>query len=468
MNKNLNVVIFSILRILSSFFVLLFLSRYLSKNTFGMYNYFIAFSTIALTILFNGFTPIYLRNKLFASDNPQSNKVLYNQILLFFFTLLIIFNIIFNVAENAVDLNIQIILLNIFLISGFFHHIVLQEVRSQKKFFNLSLILFLEKFIFLLVVIFIYTKKINLNIILIYVVFYVFFTVFILIFTKNIGRFLIIKVEKFIFSNLKVLISSYFKNSFSILTNSLANQSFLIFIVGFLISLEKSADIAIAFQLLSIIIFTVIWVELILPIKYMDLIKKNDLNGFNIFFKNKVTKYYLIIIFFSTIYLELLSRTDLIEFLFTDKYADSIHEISILSIVAISQCFEIFISWYLLSFKKETTLMKISIIKLITFFIFLIFGNYDAILFGFAISFVFYFIIGFSYMKKHISLFDFYTIGYFYFLFVIYNILKYLSIISISEIILFILISSSVVYIIANIKIYYFELKNLLKLNGNN
>ena len=133
----------------------------------------------------------------------------------------------------------------------------------MKKFFNLSLILFLEKFIFLLVVIFIYTKKINLNIILIYVVFYVFFTVFILIFTKNIGRFLIIKVEKFIFSNLKVLISSYFKNSFSILTNNLANQSFLIFIVGFLISLEKSADIAIAFQLLSIIIFTVIWVELI-------------------------------------------------------------------------------------------------------------------------------------------------------------------------------------------------------------
>ena len=112
--------------------------------------------------------------------------------------------------------------------------------------------------------------------------------------------------------------------------------------------------------------------------------------------------------------------------------------------------------------------MKISIIKLITFFIFLIFGNYEAILFGFAISFVFYFIIGFSYMKKHISSFDFYTIGYFYFLFVIYNILKYLSIISISEIILFILISSSVVYIIANIKIYYFELKNLLKLNGNN
>ena len=51
----------------------------------------------------------------------------------------------------------------------------------------------------------------------------------------------------------------------------------------------------------------------------MDLIKKNDLDGFNIL-KNKVTKYYLIIIFFSTIYLELLSRTNLIEFLFTDKY----------------------------------------------------------------------------------------------------------------------------------------------------
>ena len=84
-----------------------------------MYTYFIAFSTIVLTILFNGFTPIYLRNKLFASDNPQSNKVLYNQILLFFL-LLIIFNIIFKITENAVDINIQIILLNIFLISGFF------------------------------------------------------------------------------------------------------------------------------------------------------------------------------------------------------------------------------------------------------------------------------------------------------------------------------------------------------------
>ena len=469
MNKNINVIIFSVFRIICSFLLLYFLSRYLTKYDFGLYNYFIAFSTISLTILFNGFTPIYLRNKIITKNKEyKSDQLLYNQIFFFFLILLFTLNLIYQVIQSNIDINIQIKLLNFFLISGFFHHIVLQEVRSQKKFFLLSLILFLEIFIFLLIVILIYLNAIKVNIINFYVIFYVLFSILILIITKNFKRFIFVKIDYSILKNFKILIFSYFKNSFSVLNNSLTNYSFLIFIVGLKFSLEKSADVAVAVQILSIIVFSVIWVELILPIKYMDLIKNNDVIGFKIFFKNKVTKYFLIIIFFSTVYIEIFNRTNLIEILFTEKYKKSINEISILSIVAISQCFEIFISWYLLSLKKESTLMKISMLKLIIFLVFLYFGNYELILLGFALSFVSLFIIGLFLMKKHMYKSDFYMIIYFYFLFLSWILSSYFMIFNfLSKALLLILILSCIVYILANIKIYLNELKKLFNINGN-
>ena len=468
MNKNLYIVSLTILRIISSFFLIFMLSRFLEKSTFGMYNYFIAFSTISLTVLFNGFTPIYLRNKVINTKSESENKNLYNQILFFYFILLILFNIIFLGIEHIKNINIELKLLNIFLFIGFFHHIIQQEVRSQEKFLVLTLILFLERFLFMLLIIFIFLNKIDINIIYTYVAFYIIFTVIILFTSKNAKKFLTIEFNSKILVNYKTLITSYFKNTFSIITNNLANQSFLIFIIGFMFSLEKTADIAIAFQLLSIIIFSVIWVELILPIKYMNLIKNNNTEDFKLFFKNKVTKYFLVIVLFSSLYIEVLDRTKIIEILFTEKYKNSINEIFILSIVAVSQCFEIFVSWYLLSIKRETTLMKISLIKLICFLIFLSTKNYSLILIGFSFSFIFYFVLGLIQMRKHIFFNDFFMILYFYFIFAGLSIANYLSLEFLSNIVLLVLIFSSIIYILLNFKIYFNEIKKLLNLNGNN
>lgn len=468
MNKNLYVILFTILRIISSFVLIFVLSRFLDKSTFGMYNYFIAFSTISLTILFNGFTPIYLRNKVINNKYEFEDKNLYNQIFLFYFILLIIFNIIFLGIENIKSINIELKLLNVFLFIGFFHHIVQQEIRAQEKFLVLTLILFLERALFLLLIIFILLNKLDINIIYTYVISYFSFTVIILFTTKNANKFLNFRFNSKIFFNYKILIASYFKNTFSIITNNLANQSFLIFIIGFMFSLEKTADIAIAFQLLSIIVFSVIWVELILPIKYMNLIKNNNTEDFKLFFRNKVTKYFLVIVTFSSLYIEILHRTNIIELLFTQKYVNSINEIFILSIVAVSQCFEIFVSWYLLSIKKETTLMKISLLKLFCFLIFLSTKNYSLILIGFSFSFIFYFVLGIIQMKKHIFFNDFFMILYFYFIFVGLSISNYLSLEFLSDLVLLVLIFSSIIYIIINFKIYFNEIKNLLNLNGNN
>jgi len=468
MNKNLHIVLLTILRIISSFFLIFMLSRFLDKSTFGMYNYFIAFSTISLTILFNGFTPIYLRNKVINNKPEFENKNLYNQILFFYFILLILFNFIFLGIENIKSVNIELKLLNIFLFTGFFHYIIQQEIRSQQKFLVLTLILFLERFLFLLLIIFIFLNKIDINIIYLYVIFYVIFTVLILFTSKNIKKFIIFKLDSKIFVNFKNLILSYFKNTFVIITNNLANQSFLIFIIGFMFSLEKTADIAIAFQLLSIIIFSVIWVELILPIKYMNLIRNNNTLDLKLFFKNKVTKYFLIIILFSALYIEILDRTNIIEILFTGKYKNSINEIFILSIVAVSQCFEIFVNWYLLSIKRETTLMKISLFKLVCFLSFLSSGNYSLILIGFSFSFVCYFVLGLMQMKKHILTSDLVMIFYFYFIFTALSISNYLSYENLSNFVLLILIFSSIIYILINIKIYLNEIKKLFNLNGNN